>query len=93
MNLDKVLVTAALEDLEERLELIREVLIPDYLDTIKGPDWDLLIDLRTIARAVQTIAHNVAAENRDRIINGWVGGPPSTPPPTGPGLSLPGASG
>lgn len=80
-SLNQTLVMAAVEDLMERLDLIREVLIPDYLDEISEADWDLLVSLRRVKNTINVIALEVAQANKDMIIDRWVGEPTETPPP------------
>lgn len=80
-DLHAELLKGCLEDLEERIMLLQEVLVPDHLDATQRPDWDLLIEVRRLQRMLQTLTLYVSQRNRDMIVNGWVGGPPIGSPP------------
>lgn len=83
-----------LADLQDSLDALQHVLIPDWLDQLDHCDWETLDQLQNLSKTIHTIVMAVcdeyriiAHESRNAARKAWSGnGAPSGPvAPTGPG--------
>lgn len=75
-----MLIHEAFEGLTEALDLVEQVLIPDHLDELTQPDWELLDLLHRIRDQVARMSRHVADTNRDKLHQSWVGVPTNGAP-------------
>lgn len=78
--MNEELVRSATEDLTEAVNLMHQVIVPDYLDFLAETDWELVISLRAVERALNQTIQLCYAKNRAIIEASWVGGSTASAP-------------
>lgn len=85
------LIHDVLADLQDVVDALREVHIPDWLDGLEHPDWEALDALqhlsKTIHKAVMAVCdeYRIIAHNSRYADSGMNGAPPGSVTPPWPG--------